>query len=48
MEIFHKGSDPPLLIFGSYGTGGTHLILLTKKGKKTSKNTLNFHIKKKM
>ena len=24
MEIFHKGSDPPL-IFGSYGTGATHL-----------------------
>ena len=25
MEIFHKGSDPPSLIFGSYGTGDTHL-----------------------
>ena len=25
MEIFHKGSDPPPLIFGSYGTGATHL-----------------------
>ena len=37
MEIFHKGSDPPPLpplIFGSYGTGSTHLILVTKKGKK--------------
>ena len=34
MEIFHKGSDPPPLIFGSYGTGGTHLILETKKGEK--------------
>ena len=32
MEIFHKGCEPPL-IFGSYGTGGTHLILVTKKGK---------------
>ena len=34
MEIFHKGSDPPPLIFGSYGTGATHLILVTKKGEK--------------
>ena len=25
MEVFHKGSDPPPLIFGSYGTNGTHL-----------------------
>ena len=33
MDFFHKGSDPPPLIFGSYGTGGTHLILVTKKGK---------------
>ena len=23
MEIFHKGSDPPPLFFGSYGTGAT-------------------------
>ena len=35
LEIFHKVSDlPPPLIFGSYGTGGTHLILVTKKRKK--------------
>ena len=27
MEIFHKGSAPPPLIFWSYGTGATHLIL---------------------
>ena len=25
MEFFHKGSDPPPLIFGSYGTNGTNL-----------------------
>ena len=34
MEIFHKGSDPPPLIFGGYGTGATHLILVTKKWEK--------------
>ena len=42
MEIFHKGSDPPPLIFGSYGTGATHLILVTKKGKN---KTFQKHLK---
>ena len=32
MEFFHKGSAPPPLIFRGYGTSGTHLILVTKKG----------------
>ena len=32
MEIFHKGSDPFPPDFRSYGTGGTYLILVTKKG----------------
>ena len=45
MEFFYKGSAPPPLIFGSYGTGGTHLILVTKKGgNKPPKNTQNGHI----
>ena len=26
MDFFRKGSDPPPLIFGSYGTRGAHLI----------------------
>ena len=42
MEIFHKGSDHPPLIFGSYGTGDTHLILVTKKGKN---KTFQKHLK---
>ena len=42
MEIFHKGSDPPPLIFGSYGTGATHLIFVTKKGKN---KTFQKHLK---
>ena len=32
MEMFHKGSDPFPPDFQSYGTGGTYLILVTKKG----------------
>ena len=32
MEMFHKGSDPFPPDFRSYGTGGTYLILVTKKG----------------
>ena len=34
MDFFHKGSDPPPLIFGSYGTRGAHLIFGHQKGEK--------------
>ena len=34
MDFFRKGSDPPPLIFGSYGTGGAHLIFGHQKGEK--------------
>ena len=34
MDFFRKGSDPPPLIFGSYGTRGAHLIFGHQKGEK--------------
>ena len=34
MDFFRKGSDPPPLIFGSYGTGEAHLIFGRQKGEK--------------
>ena len=43
MKIFpYKGSDTPPLIFGSYGTGGTHLMLVTKNEKN---KTFQKHLK---
>ena len=34
MEFFRKGSDPPLPIFGSYGTHEAYLIFGHQKGEK--------------
>ena len=34
MDFFRKGSDPPPLIFGSYGTRGAQFDVGHKKGKK--------------
>ena len=34
MDFFRKGSDPPPLIFGSYGTREAHLIFGHQKGEK--------------
>ena len=45
MEFFRTGSDPPPLIFGSYGTHEAHLIFGHQKGgKKLPTNTQNGHI----
>ena len=34
MDFLGKGSDPPPLIFGSYGTRGAHLIFGNQTGEK--------------
>ena len=36
MEFFRKGSDPPPLIIGSYGTHEAHFIFGHQKGKNES------------
>ena len=44
MEFFHKGSDAPRPIFGSYGTNEAHLIFGQKEDEQYSPKTFKMAI----